>query len=364
MPFCKEMHRYLGGDFYFVATEPAAVEQLALGYTDLNSIFPFVCKSYEGDYQYAWAKELATEADVVVLGSAPLEFVSERLKQDKLTFFYAERLYKHPCKIWTWPLKLYQLWKRYGRYRNFYLLCASAYTAQDYSKTLTFINKSYKWGYFPEVKTYNNLEGLIKRKKPANIMWAGRFIDWKHPEFVIEVARRLKAEGYKFQINMLGNGVLFDYIKQLICDNKLEKEVNLLGAMSPIDVRMHMEQASIYLFTSDRNEGWGAVLNESMNSGCAVVASDDIGAVPFMLQNGYNGLVFHSGDVGDLYRNLKTLLDSPELCVQFGKNAYETITQHWNADIAAERLIQLSHLLLQGEKHPYPYSEGPCSKAI
>ena len=33
-----------------------------------------------------------------------------------------------------------------------------------------------------------------------------------------------------------------------------------------------MEQADIYLFTSDRNEGWGAVANEAMNSACAMVA--------------------------------------------------------------------------------------------
>ncbi len=47
----------------------------------------------------------------------------------------------------------------------------------------------------------------------------------------------------------------------------------MLGAMSPDKVRAYMERADVFLFTSDFNEGWGAVLNESMNSGCAVVAS-------------------------------------------------------------------------------------------
>jgi hypothetical protein len=37
--------------------------------------------------------------------------------------------------------------------------------------------------------------------------------------------------------------------------------------MPPEEVRVHMEQSNIYLFTSDFGEGWGAVLNEAMNSG-------------------------------------------------------------------------------------------------
>ena len=34
-----------------------------------------------------------------------------------------------------------------------------------------------------------------------------------------------------------------------------------------------MEKADIFLFTSDRREGWGAVANEAMNSACALVVS-------------------------------------------------------------------------------------------
>ena len=49
-----------------------------------------------------------------------------------------------------------------------------------------------------------------------------------------------------------------------------------------------MEKSEIFLFTSDKGEGWGAVLNESMNSACAVVASHAIGSVPFLLKDGEN----------------------------------------------------------------------------
>ena len=87
----------------------------------------------------------------------------------------------------------------------------------------------------------------------------------------------------------------------------------MLGAMPPEEVRRHMEKADIYLFTSDFNEGWGAVLNESMNSGCAVVASHAIGSVPFLIKNGENGLIYENGNQLDLEKQVLRLL---EVCLQ------------------------------------------------
>ena len=122
-----------------------------------------------------------------------------------------------------------------------------------------------------------------------------------------------------------------------------------------------MEAASIFLFTSDRNEGWGAVLNESMNSGCAVVACDAIGAVPFLMKDGENGLCYHSGNQNELYEKVKYLLENPQVCRKLGENAYDTMITMWNAEVAAERLVRLVECLQKGEDTPFLH--GPCSKA-
>jgi glycosyltransferase involved in cell wall biosynthesis len=97
-----------------------------------------------------------------------------------------------------------------------------------------------------------------------------------------------------------------------------------------------MEKASVYLFTSSRKEGWGAVLNESMNSGCAVVASYDAGSVPFMVRDGENGFTFNNKK--DLFKKTEKLLADDELRKKLGKNAYITVRDKWNAELAAERL--------------------------
>lgn len=362
LPLCQSFYRRLNGDFRFIATTRVPAARRQFGYADLNNE-EFVIRTYEGKTQLAEAIQWANKADVVIIGSAPYSFITERLKNNQLTFIYSERLYRNGYQWWKWPVRLARHYKTFGRYKNLYLLCASAYTSADYAKTFTFRNKAYKWGYFPEVKRYDDFESIMNAKQPMSILWAGRFLALKHPEHVIEVANRLKTEGYEFVVNMLGNGKEQGSIAQMIQDLGLQEHVILRGAMSPEEVRKYMEEAQIYLFTSDRNEGWGAVLNESMNSGCAVVASDAIGAVPFLMDNEQNGLIYRSGNVEDLYQKVKYLLDNPNECSRIGKMAYKTMTEEWNAETAAERVLSLCKELLQGEKCVFPYTDGPCSKA-
>ena len=124
-----------------------------------------------------------------------------------------------------------------------------------------------------------------------------------------------------------------------------------------------MEKADIYLFTSDFNEGWGAVLNESMNSGCAVVASHAIGSVPFLIKNGENGLIYENGNQKQLEGKVELLLRDEEFRKKLAVNAYQSIVNVWSADVAAKRFITLCNSLLKGEPVDTLFAEGPCSKA-
>ena len=125
-----------------------------------------------------------------------------------------------------------------------------------------------------------------------------------------------------------------------------------------------MEQSEIFLFTSDFNEGWGAVLNESMNSACAVVASHAIGSVPFLINDGENGFIYKNGDEDDLFNKVKILLDNPEKRKEISLKAYKTMTETWNAEIAVQRFLLLSKKLLDGESVNNLFTDGVCNSAI
>ena len=349
-------------EYTFIETEQMAQERKAMGW-GMEQYPDFIKRSYISEQSMRECLDLINAADVVIHGSAPEMFLKKRLKDGKLTFKYSERIYKEGFKRWQQPLRVIKNYVRGWSKKNHYLLCASAYTYADFSKTFNFHNRAYKWGYFPAVKEYENFESIMANKQPASILWVARLIEWKHPDASIRVAERLRNDGYRFKLNLIGSGVMAQEIRQSIRDKGLTDCVEMLGAMKPEQVREHMEKAEIFLFTSDFNEGWGAVLNESMNSGCAVVASHAIGSVPFLIRDGVNGLIYKNGDIDDLYNKVKFLLDNHERSKELGTNAYKTLTSTWNAELAAERFLNLATKLLNNENVNDLYSDGPCSKS-
>lgn len=364
IPFCTAMCTLLNKNFHFISTIPMEDERKNMGWGQQNTAQPFEIMSYESEEKHERSHALAFSSDVAVIGSAPDRFIVPRLKSKKLTFKYVERFYKTGTPRSRWFRDAIAAWLHHGRFQKYplYLLCASAYTAADAARFGNYKNRAYKWGYFPATKTYD-LPALMAEKSPTTILWAGRFLDWKHPDDALTVAKRLKDDGFSFRLNIIGVGEMEEAMRQMIADNHLDDCVQMLGSMPPEEVRRHMEKAGIYLFTSDRYEGWGAVLNESMNSGCAVVASHAIGAVPFLLKNGENGLLYRSGDVDMLYNKVKYLLEYPQQQRSLGEAAYKTITETWNAEEAARRFLQLSEAILSGEKYPDLFPDGPCSRA-
>ncbi len=357
-PICKEWFKLTDGSFSFISTEDFSESRKLMGWNEEASV------SFVYHYNDETNKNISynvNNCDALLFGSAPRFFIQDRLKGKKTVFLYSERIYKKGYNYLKWPIRLFKFWLNYGRYSSLYLLSASAYTVNDYAKHGVFINKSYKWGYFPKTKYYD-INNLLNAKKRNKIIWCGRFINYKHPEIALRVAKKLKTDGYNFELNLIGSGEKEELLKNEIIENNLSDSVKILGAMTPEQVRNNMETAGIFLFTSDFEEGWGAVLNEAMNSGCAVVASHAIGSVPFLVNHKKNGFVYENGNFDDLYTKVKFLLGNPDEQFKFGFNAYHTIIDLWNAEIAAKRFIQLVDEI---NNHGFCdlFTDGPCSRA-
>ena len=359
-PICDSFYNLLGEEFRFVATTTVPEMRRALGYGTEDAVY--VVPAYAGAQFRTLAQTLIDEADVVIAGAAPQSMLQSRLRTGKLVFRYSERPLKDGFSVLKYFPRLVRWHLRNPMSKPIYMLCASAYTAPDYAKFGLFRNRCYKWGYFPETKRYENIDALMDGKATASILWVGRLIDWKHPDDALEIARRLRQEGYRFAMSVIGNGEMERELLGQVAEYALEDSVCLYGPMKPEEVRAHMEKAGIFLFTSDRKEGWGAVLNEAMNSGCAVVASDAIGAVPYLARHRENGMIYPSGNVDELYEQVKYLLDHPAEQKRLGTEAYRTITEEWNAEIAAERFVALAQQILTGKRKNCVCSDGPCSK--
>ena len=139
----------------------------------------------------------------------------------------------------------------------------------------------------------------------------------------------------------------------------VDAEVAFLGTLSREDASRLMRKSDIFLSTSNRKEGWGATVNEAMASGCALVASNAVGAVPFLVGDGFNGIKFKSENFDDLSAKVIALCNEPDKIEQLSHNAITTMDELWNANAAAKRFVEYSKALLEGEA--VDYSSGPMS---
>lgn len=365
IPFCDSLYEKLKGDFAFVQTEPMEQERIDMGW-DSNIQKPYLKFFYKTPKE---CRDLILDSEMVLFGGTDDEsYITDRLQASKPVIRYSERLYKTGQWKAVSPRGLKKKYHDHTRYRNsdVYLLCSGGYVASDFGIIRSYPGKMFCWGYFPETIHYD-VDHLFKNKEmdPVSILWAGRFIDWKHPELAVETAEYLKSQDVSFHLDIIGGGELKEYIETLIREKHLENFVTLRGFLPPPEVRSFMERANILLFTSDRQEGWGAVANEAMNSGCAVVADHMIGAVPYLIQNGKNGLIYKDGDKKMLFEHTCRLAQDPSLCRKLGENAYRTIVTEWNAENAAEKLIEMIDEIKTGTLKPHsrrtkkPYPGAP-----
>lgn len=355
-------------DYTFIASEPMEGDRLQGGWQDMNTAAPWIVRAYESKVQFRKAMKLIGEADLVVAGSCPMKWLRRRVLRNKPVFLYSERWFK----TGDGDIRPYRdlhhflsnlLHRKYFNFFKVYMLCASAYTAYDCSIYHNFKGKCFKWGYFPETVKYDVDQLLAgkSQKGKVKILWAGRFLDWKHPEIAVKISERLKNDGFAFQLDMIGSGPMQDSVAEMAEKAGLNGYVFLQGAMHPEQVRQYMENADIFLFTSDFNEGWGAVLNEAMNSACAVVACHAIGSVPFLVDDGVNGFIYNYKDTDEMYGIVKRLVNDGALRKKIGQAAYDTIAEEWNADVAAKRLRMLYERLI--EKKDIKIEHGICSEA-
>lgn len=355
------LYEHLGNGYRFIETSVIPKMQKTLGYHSYD--VPYVMQ-YNANTKHE-IDRLILEADIVHVGEAPISMIRERVQQGKLIVRDDERRYKALIKYIKWPI-----YTRASLYYNKgYLLAASAFAPRDYVLSGMKPERCFKWGYFPEFKRYESIEALFamkdaerrNQKVDVTLLWVARLIDWKHPEAAIKVAERLQKENINFDMKIIGAGPMMESIKKMSVTLGLTERVHIIGPVPPEQVRLYMEKSDIFLFTSDQNEGWGATLNEAMNSGCAVIAGNMIGAVPFMVKDGVNGLIYPNNNQEKLCEVVNELILSNANIRQLGENAYNTIANDWNPEVAGVNLIKLYEALLDGRGTPI--NNGPCSKA-
>jgi glycosyltransferase involved in cell wall biosynthesis len=94
---------------------------------------------------------------------------------------------------------------------------------------------------------------------------------------------------------------------------------DIIGKIPVEQIYSYYNSASIFCLPTLR-EPFGIVLVEAMNYRLPVI-SNNIGSIPDLIQNGYNGYLINN-NINEYTNAICHLFDSPSLCMEMGENGY------------------------------------------
>jgi L-malate glycosyltransferase len=121
----------------------------------------------------------------------------------------------------------------------------------------------------------------------------------KNNFYLISVGRLVERKGYKYLIralsllpkkihlNLIGDGPLENQLKNLAKKLKVEERVNFLGFIPEEKKFQYLANSDLYILSS-LHEGFGIVLQEAMQVGLPIVATNNGGQVD-LIKDGVNG---------------------------------------------------------------------------
>lgn len=139
----------------------------------------------------------------------------------------------------------------------------------------------------PSIDRVNDIRERYVGKK---IIFAlGRLVAYKGFRYLIEAAKYLNNN---YVVLIGGIGPLYNKLQKQICEEKLQEEVCLLGALSDDEVTQYYGACDVFCLSSVwKTEAFGLVQIEAMSCGKPVVATNIEGSgVPWVNKHGYSGL--------------------------------------------------------------------------
>jgi glycosyltransferase involved in cell wall biosynthesis len=163
-----------------------------------------------------------------------------------------------------------------------------------------------------------------------DIMFCGRMIPGKLPQFFVEVATQMRARKPDLEVLVLGDGP--ERAAMLTALDAGGVRYTYAGFVSQADLPAHYASARVLLFPT-LQECWGVVANEACAVGVPVITCPNAGAAGDLILHGANGFVLEL-DVRLWAEHALRLLADPSLRAAFSSSALERV-QSYNFEQAA-----------------------------
>jgi glycosyltransferase involved in cell wall biosynthesis len=168
--------------------------------------------------------------------------------------------------------------------------------------------------------------------------FVGRLVSTKGVQVLLQAAQRLRAEGLRFRIKVIGNGPDRHSLEAQAIALGLSENVKFLGYVSADDLEKHLADVSTIVMPSLAGEVFGLVAAENMARGKLLIASDS-GALSEVVADA--GLTFPAGDAAGLARCMKQVLQDQTVAARLGAVARTRAANVFNEPRMLERHLNI-----------------------
>ena len=200
------------------------------------------------------------------------------------------------------------------------------------------VSKSAKESFlkrFPLVKTvvdvvYNPIDArkivslsneyFVNRSDLFTISVLGRLCSQKCIDRVIRLASNLKQKGYKFHINIIGDGELRNELEQLSRELSVSDVVTFHGyKKNPYP----LIKSSDLLLSCSGFEGFSLSICEAMCLGVPVISTKTAGPTEIIGNNEYGILCGHDDD--DIFKAVKYAIENRDAITKYSKKGHDRV---------------------------------------
>lgn len=169
---------------------------------------------------------------------------------------------------------------------------------------------------------------IVEKKK--QIIAAGRLVPQKGFDLLIKTAPKIIEKHPDWVIKIFGKGRDHEYLRDLIIENGVEKNVFLMGPSKKIE--KEMQESEIYVLSS-RYEGFGMVIVEAMDVRLPVVSFDCPEGPREIITNEKDGILVETENLDELANQINRLIEDRELRESLAVNAKQSVVRFSPANI-------------------------------
>ena len=189
--------------------------------------------------------------------------------------------------------------------------------------------------YHDQIKVIpNGIDISAIAYKPRNsfspdLIWVRAFHQTYNPELAVRVLSSLASDYPNIRLTMVGpdkgDGSL-QAVNSLASELGVEDHLNILPAVPYEEVPSLLDQADIFINTTNYDNAPRSLLEAMANGVCVV--STNVGGIPWMITNFQDGLLVPPEDELAIGNAIKTLLNDPEFARRISQNARRTAERH------------------------------------